>query len=79
MERMRERENNREYQKILCKVLLGNFQIQFFFSQETNRERETCNRNKRAEAKALTINDRSSSEIGSPTIVPQPIIERDRN
>ena len=38
MERMRERKQER-IPKFLCKVLLGNFQIQFF-SQEANRERE---------------------------------------
>ena len=39
MERMRERKQER-IPKILCKVLLGNFQIRFFFSPETNKERE---------------------------------------
>ena len=34
-----EREITRENTKFLCKVLLGNFQIQFL-SKETNRERE---------------------------------------
>ena len=38
MERMRERKQER-IPKFLCKVLLGNFQIQFF-SREANRERE---------------------------------------
>ena len=39
MERMRERKQER-IPKILCKVLLGNFQIQFFFSGNKQRERE---------------------------------------
>ena len=39
MERMRERKQER-IPKILCKVLLGNFQIRFFFSPETNKQRE---------------------------------------
>ena len=46
MERMRERKQER-IPKILCKVLLGNFQIQFFFlGKQTEREGETCNRTK---------------------------------
>ena len=40
MERMRERKQER-IPKILCKVLLGNFQILFFFlGKQTERERE---------------------------------------
>ena len=40
MERMRERKQER-IPKILCKVLLGNFQIQFFFlGKQTERERK---------------------------------------
>ena len=40
MERMRERKQER-IPKFLCKVLLGNFQIQFFFlGKQTKRERE---------------------------------------
>ena len=68
MERMWERKQER-IPKILCKVLLGNFQIQFFFSQETNRERETCNRTKGRRRGFWLL-----SEIGLPTTVPQPIV-----
>ena len=57
MERMRERKQER-IPKFLCNVLLGNFQIQFFFlGKQTKRERE-----RERERERLVIEQRGGGE-----------------
>ena len=72
-QRRRHRRAKREYQKILCKVLLGNFQIQFsFLRKQTERERPVIEQ--RGGGEGSDYQWLVVVEIGSQTTTPQPIV-----